>query len=84
MPHSKQNRSFRDVLSGQALGLVLKKLNLTQEKQTTQEQKKWQKHTTSKPISKENLNKQSILRTVYVNAYHCAQQSYTVQHRTVL
>jgi len=39
MPHSKQNRSFRDVLSGQALGLVLKKLNLTQEKQTTQEQK---------------------------------------------
>ena len=38
MSHSKQNRSFRDVLSSQALGLVLKKLNLTQEKQTTREQ----------------------------------------------
>jgi len=39
MSHSTQNRSFRRHLSSWSLGLVLKKLNPTQQKQTTPEQK---------------------------------------------
>jgi len=35
MSHTTQNRSFREGLPSQSLGLELKKLNLTQQKQTT-------------------------------------------------
>ena len=46
---------------------------------------KWQKKTQkSKPESKEKLNQQSTLRTADVCTYHCAELSYTIQHRTVL
>jgi len=31
-----------------------------------------------------NLNQHSALRTAHVCAHHCAQLSYTTQHRTVL
>jgi len=67
---------FGDVLPSQSLGLVLKKLNLTQQKQTTREQngKKTQKN---KPKSNLNLKQWSTLCT-------CAQLTYTIQHRTVL
>ena len=46
---------FGDVLTSQSLGLVLKKLNLTQQKQTTQEQNSlsWTRKTHKMP----NLNK---------------------------
>jgi len=65
---------FRYVLPSTSLGLVLKKLNPTQQNHTTQGQKKQngKKHPNSKPKSKENLNQQSSIRTVYVCAYHCA------------
>jgi len=43
---------FRDVLPGQSLGVVLKKLNLTQQKQTKQEHN--DKNTKSELKSKEN------------------------------
>jgi len=38
MSHSTQRGHFGDVLPSQSLGVVLKKLNLTQQKQITQEQ----------------------------------------------
>ena len=38
----------------------------------------------SKETHKLNLNQHSTLRNVHVCAYHCAQLSYTTQHRTVL
>jgi len=38
-PTQQKTGHFGDVLSGQCLGVVLKKLSLTQQKQTTQEQK---------------------------------------------
>ena len=67
-------------------GLMLKILNLTQQKQITQEQNG--KKTKSKPKSKEHLNlkHQSTLRTarVCVCVYHCVQLSYTIQHRVIL
>jgi len=42
--------------------------------------------TQNQPKSKENvnLNQPSTLRSADVCAYHCAQLSYTNQHRTVL
>jgi len=61
-----------------------KELNLTQQKQTTE--------TKRQNTQKANLNliKLKPKRTVNFNncshvcAYHCAQLSYTIQHRTVL
>jgi len=38
MSHLTQNRSFKDILPSQSLGLILTKLNPIQQKQTTQEQ----------------------------------------------
>ena len=75
---------FEDVLASQSFGLVMKKLNLTCQKQTTQE--KLTKNTKIKPEFKEkpkltvNLSKNCS----YVHAYHGAQLPYTMQHRTVL
>jgi len=51
----------RDALSSPPVGLMLKKLNLTQQKQTVQEQSN-NKKTKWKPESKENLNQYSSLR----------------------
>jgi len=45
---------FRDVFLSQSLGLVLKKRNVTQQKQITQEHN--DKNTKNKLKSKENLN----------------------------
>ena len=69
---------FGDVLPSQSLGLVLKKLNPTQQKQTTREQN-GKKHK-NKPKSNLNLNQRSTLRIAHI----CAQLTYTIQHRTVL
>jgi len=63
-----------DVLPSQSLGLVLKKLNLTQQKQTISKQNG--KNTKSKPESKENLN----LNKPTVNFKNC---SYMREHITV-
>jgi len=68
---------FGYVLPSTSLGLILKKLNPTQQNHTTQGQN-GKKHPNSKPKSKENLNQQSSIRTVYVCAYHCAQLLYTI------
>jgi len=67
---------FGDVLPSQSLGKVLKKLNVTQHKQTTQEQN-GKTNTKSKPKSEEtqNLNQHLSLRIAHVYACHCAQLS---------
>jgi len=81
--HTTKIGNFGDVLPSQSLGIVLKELNLTQQKQTAQE--KMAKNTRCKTKSKENLNQQSTLKNCsHVCAYHCAQLSYTIQHRIVL
>jgi len=61
--HPTQHKTghFRDVLPTQSLSLVRKKLNLTQEKQTTQEQNS-KKHTKIKSKSKENPNQESTFK----------------------
>jgi len=92
-PTRHKIRHFRDVLTGQSLGAVPKKLNLTQQKQTIQEQKSQlkQKNTrNAKPKQthkKLNLNLKLTLNfknCSHVCACHCVQLSYTAQHRTVL
>jgi len=72
-----QNRSFQKCSSK-----PVSWTNLTKQKQTTQQQD-GTKHAESKPRSKENLNQRSINGS-HMCAYHCAQLSYTIQHRTVL
>jgi len=57
---------FGDVLPSQCLGFVLKKLNLTEQKQATHEQN------SKKNIQKANLNEQLNARTANVCGYHCA------------
>jgi len=74
--HPTQHKAghFRDVL--RSLSLVRKKLNVTQQKQTTQEQ-------IARNTQKANLNlkktqtKSQLLSTARVCAYHCAQLSHT-------
>jgi len=56
---------FGDVLPSQSLGLVLKKANPTQQKQTTEEQNDKIAYK-KKPKSKENLNQQLTLRTAHM------------------
>jgi len=72
---------FRDLLHSQSLGLVLKKLNLTQQKQTTQEQNGEKTH-------RANLQKTYSQLSLTVHtcdwSYHCAKLSYKTQHRKVL
>jgi len=69
---------FRDILPSQSLGFVQKKLNQTQQKQTTQEQN-------GKNIQKTNLNlnQWSTLRTVHVCmqiiVHNCRTQYHTEQ-----
>jgi len=68
---------FGDVLPSQSLGLALKKLKLTLEKQTTQKQNRRSKNGKTqhaKPKPKPTLNLKNCL---YVSAYHCAQPLYT-------
>jgi len=82
---------FGDVLPSQSVGVVLKKLNLTQLKQTTQEQNSLS--LTRKTHKMLNLNKCTntkpkptlILKNCsYVCVCCCAKLSYKTQHRTVL
>jgi len=84
---------FRDVLPSQSPGIVLTKLNLTQQKKTTQEQNNLNQ--TRKTHEMLNLNEGTETKhkpkptlifknCSYVRAYHCAHLSYTTQHRTVL
>jgi len=65
-----------------SLSLVLKKLNLTQQKQTTLEQSEQNGTNTQKkkPESTENLNQQSILRTAYIRV--CISVCTSVIHNT--
>jgi len=66
---------FGDVLQSQSLGLVLKKLNLTQHKQTTQQNGK----NTQK--ANLNLNQQSTLQTAYTRV-HIIVHNCQTQHST--
>jgi len=92
--HSTQNRSFWrcsfQPISGRS---VEDTTNLTQQIQTIQEQDSLSKARTkntqnakSKQTQKINLNlnSHSSKNCWYTCAYHCAQLSYTTQHRTVL
>jgi len=81
--HSSQNRSFRRrSFYSQSLGLVLKKLNLTQENR--QHRSEHNDKTNSKFKSKVNLNQQSTLRTAHMCAYALSLCTTVVRYRTVL
>jgi len=76
---------FGDIPSSQSFGLVWKKLNITQQKETTKEQngktyKSWQKHTQKAIL---NLNQQSTARIahtcVHMTVYNCSTQDSTEQ-----
>jgi len=73
---------FRDVLPRRSLGLVLKKLNLTQ--QSKQHRNKLTKNTQIANLNLNKTNSQLHKLFICVCAYHCAQPLYTIQHRTVL
>jgi len=76
--HLKRNKEFLHI---QFLGLVLKKLNLTQQKQTIRKQNGRKTQKASK--FKENLNQQSTLITadmcVRIIVYNCRTQYSTEQ-----
>ena len=79
-PNLTQKDHFGVVLHTQSLALVLKKQTKANNTRT-----KWQKHTRSKPASKENLNQPSALRTahmcVWIVVYNCRTQYRTKQSR---
>jgi len=89
---TRQNTGhFGDFLSSQFLGVVLKKTNLTQQKQTKiQEQivHAKQKIQNAKPKQMHKSKRKPKPTIIFRNcsygcAYHCAQLSYTTQHKTV-
>ena len=73
---------FRD-LASQPLGLVLEKLKSKQHR-NKMIKANTTKHEMLSTTRNLNLNRRADLRTVHTCAYHCAQLSYTTQHRTVL
>ena len=81
MPFVMPNQQCQST-EGTSLSLVLKKLNLTQQKQTTLEQSEQNGTNTQKktPESTENLNQQSILRTAYIRV--CISVCTSVIHNT--
>jgi len=82
---------FGDVLPSQSLGIILKKLNPTLQKQK-QQKYKIVKAKLEKKQKMVNLNKHIKTKStlIFKNCshvciqYHCVQLSYTTQHRTVL
>jgi len=70
--------NFGNVLPSRSLGLVRKKLNLTQQEQTQEQNGK--KHTQSKP--KENRNQQPALGTALVCVRITVHNFYHTQHST--
>jgi len=67
-----------------SLGLVVMKLNIRQQKQTTKEQSGLSLKTKTNEKLNVNLNQQSTVRTAHVCVHTTAQWQYTIQHRTVL
>jgi len=65
-------------------GLVVMKLNIRQQKQTTKEQSGLSLKTKTNEKLNVNINQQSIVRTAHVCVHTTAQLQYTIQHRTVL
>jgi len=74
---------FGDVIPSQSLGAVLKKLNLRQQKQTTQEENSL-RFTKNKLKPKTTLILRTAHMCLHIVVYNCRTQHNTTTHRTVL
>jgi len=84
-PNRHKIGNLIDVLPSQSLGVVLKKLNRTQQANTrTKSSMLNQKNTQNKCTKTKPKPTLTCKNRSYVRLYYCAQLLYTTQHRTVL